>query len=392
MPNQLRRLDVNLTKNPVADANLGLFASLTQYVQRIATTSEAQGGFATAEIELTMPRVNAFNLLANGVGKRLVVNSAMSPNFVAWEGMVQTVQIDDGANPIARSLADCHNRVEVVYATVDTSTTPPTVGVQARTAQADNATSQAAYGIRHLAYPIGGSNATNATALRDSLLAQYGLPRGAANNLALGGNSDWTGGATVTIGATGFVETLDKRIWRTTAATAAVSLDTIIKDILTGVGQFISSDQSAIAANTYTKSQYFDQDLTARRVIDLLCSLGDGATARRCYFGVYENRKPYYGVEPITPDYIVTRRNANETIRDATTGRLVMPWDVRPGKVLKVADVFPDGATYATVNEDVRTFVIGSTSFETPAKLTITPATKDASQLTMARIGLTEIG
>lgn len=392
MAEQSRRLTVALTNNPVADANLGHFATLTNSVQYLSMASEAQGGFASAQLALTVSRVEAYRLLTGAVGKRLVVYSALSPKGIAWEGMVQTVGVEEGANPVTRTLADCHNRIEVVYATVDTSTTPPTVGVQARTAQADNATSQAAYGIRHLVYAIGGSNSTNATALRDALLTQYGLPRAAAVSLGLGLNGDFDGGVTVTLDAVGFVESLDKRIWRTTAATATATLDTIIKAILTGVGQFVSSDQSQVGANTYTKSQYFDQDLTARRTIDLLCALGDGATGRRCYFGIYENRVPYYTVEPIAPDYIVTRRNANETIREASTGRPVMPWDVRPGKVVKVADVLPEAVQYSTVNEDVRTFVIGSTTWTSPGKLILTPATKDASQLTLARIGLTEIG
>ena len=392
MAEQARRLSIVLTNNPVADANLGHFATLTGSVQSVSLSSEAQGGFASAQLVLTLSRVEAFRLLTGAVGKRLVVYSAQSPKGIAWEGMVQTVAVEEGANPVTRTMADCHNRIEVVYATVDTSTTPPTVGIQARTAQADNSTSQASFGIRHLVYAIGGSNSTNATALRDALLTQYGLPRAAAVSLGMGLNGDFDGGVTVTVDAVGFVESLDKRIWRTTATTATATLDTIIKAILTGVGQFVSSDQTQITANTYTRSQYFDQDLTARRTIDLLCALGDGATTRRRYFGIYENRVPYYTVEPVSPDYIVTRRNANETIREASTGRPVMPWDVRPGKVVKVADVIPEGVQYSTVNEDVRTFVIGSTRWESPGKLILTPITKDAAQLTLARIGLTEIG
>jgi len=388
------RIDIALTANPVADANMAPWMALTSMAQRFSFSADAQGGFATAEVTLKCSRTMAFLILQSGLGKRITFRSPRVPDssLIAWEGMVTTISVDDGPSPISRTLLNTYNRLEVVYATVDTTTTPPTVGAIARTAQSDNTNNQALYGIRHWVYPIGGSTATNATALRDSLLTQYARARASVDSVQRGQNADSGEGIEVTLTATGFVETLDKRIWRTTAATALATLDTIIKAILTGVGQHISTDQSNIAANTYTKSQYFDQDLSAKRVIDLLCSLGDGATGRRCYFGIYENRKPYYFVEPNAIAYVARRLDSREVITDATTGAIVPPYLVRPGRLIKWADFVPDALTYSQALDDLRVMLIGTASFASPNILTLTPVIKDPSELVLSRLGLTEIG
>ena len=392
--NPANGLSVTLTNNPVADSAMGLYMALTNKVESLTFDSDAQGGYLSAEVTFAVDRAKAFDLLTSALGKRLVIQSplAADPSLIAWEGMVHTVFVDDGASPITRTLASTYNRVEVVYATVDTSTTPPTVGVQARTAQADSTGNQAAYGIRHLVYPIGGASSTNAVALRDSLLNQYARARASAQAIRRGGNADSGGGVAVTITAVGFIETLDKRIWRTTAATATATLDAIIKAILTGVGQFVNSDQSNISANTYSRTQYFDQDVTAKRTIDLLCALGDGATGRRCYFGIYENRKPFYFVEPTAPAYVALRLDGRELIRDAVTGAEVPFFLVKPGRIIKFADFVPDAVTYSTALDDVRAFLIGSVRYTAPNLIELTPVTKDASQITIVRMGLSEIG
>jgi hypothetical protein len=392
--NPANGLSVTLTNNPVVDSGMGLYAALTSKVESISFTSEAQGGYLSAEVTFTIDRAKAFDLLSGALGKRLVAQSplAADASLIAWEGMVHSIFVDDGASPITRTLASTYNRVEVLYATVDTSTTPPTVGVQARTAQADSAGNQALYGIRHLVYPIGGATSANAVALRDSLLNQYARARASAQSIRRGGNADSSQGVAVTITAVGFIETLDKRIWRTTAATATATLDTLIKAILAGVGQFVNSDQSNIAANTYSRTQYFDQDVTAKRTIDLLCALGDGVTGRRCYFGIYENRKPHYFVEPTAPAYIALRLDGREIIRDATTGAEVPFFLVKPGRIIKFSDFVPDAVTYNTALDDVRAFLIGSVRYIAPNLLELTPVTKDASQITIVRMGLSEIG
>jgi hypothetical protein len=65
---------------------------------------------------------------------------------------------------------------------------------------------------------------------------------------------------------------------------------------------------------------------------------------------------------------------------------------VKPGRIIKFSDFVPDAVTYNTALDDVRAFLIGSVRYIAPNLLELTPVTKDASQITIVRMGLSEIG
>jgi len=391
-------IDIIVTRNPVADANMSTVANVTGRLDgEFVLISEADGGFSLATVPLSMPAVDAAEALTSWVGHRIAFLSPLQPNptaqMVIWEGLISEVRIEDGGQTVSRSLASTHNRVEVIYSTIDTSTTPPTLGASAKTAAADNASSQALYGIRHLVYGIGGATPTTAAQLRDVLLAQYGTPMATMGGVAVGGAVVGEPACRVTLSCTGFIETLDKRIYSQTGTTATATLDAILKAILTGVGQFVSADQSGIAANTATRSQYIDGDLTARQVIGALCALGDGTTGRRNYFGIYEQRRAEYVPEPTTVSYLVRKRDTSMVVMDAATGAEVPGYLVRPGRVVRMPDLLPDALSWGSgPNADPRQFVIGSAVYTSGGGLTLTPVVDDPSQTSLARMGLSAIG
>lgn len=385
-----RRIDVHITENRVADSTRSFVENITRLISGpFILTSAAQGGYATATLNLACSQVDAWRMLGY-IGKRIVFKNALAPtDMIVWEGLIYNVSVDDGKSAVSRSLANTYNQVRVTYSTVDTSTTPPTVGAQATTADADDTASQASYGIRELSYAIGGSSATEAANLRDVLLSQYKrtLPSIAAAQRGGGVSAE----ATVTIQCVGAWETLDKRIYTQTALTGNVSMDTIIKAILTAKAQFASTDQSNIAVNARTNSRYFSNQLTAQAVINGLCAKG-GTVNLRWYFGLYENGLPYYNEEPTSVAYHTRRFSPDEAIYDATTGLPVPPFLVKPGRIIRVDDLLPDAVAYNTTLDDPRAFLISETQYTSPNLLTLIPQAKDPSQLQLARMGLTEVG
>lgn len=391
-------IDIVVTRNPVADTTMSSVANVTEYLDgEFTLTTDADGGFALATVPLFMPSVEAAEVLLGWVGHRIVflspLQSDANAGMIVWEGMISYVDLDIGGQTISRSMADAYNRAQVLYSIIDTSTTPPTFGAQAITTAANNTASQALYGIRHLVYGVGGATSTTASQLRDVLLAQYATPRAIPGVVDVGPKASSPAGARVTLGCVGFIETLDKRIYTQTALTATATLDTIIKAILTDVGQFVSADQSRIAANTATRSRYFDGYLTARQVIGALCSLGDGTTMRRNYFGIYANRRAEYGPEPTTAAYIIHRQDASMTVIDAVNGQEVPLFLVRPGRVVRVADMLLDALNWGSdPNADPRRFVIGSVTYASSGALSIAPVVNDPSQISLARMGLSLIG
>ena len=64
------------------------------------------------------------------------------------------------------------NKVALVYSTVDTSVTPPAVGVRKKTAYANDTASQGRYGIIEKVLSSGGSTDANATNIRDTYIAE----------------------------------------------------------------------------------------------------------------------------------------------------------------------------------------------------------------------------
>jgi hypothetical protein len=68
------------------------------------------------------------------------------------------------------------NQVSLVYSTVDTSVTPPAVGVRKETATNDDLVSQAKYGIIRKVLSSGGCTAANADIIRDVFLAEGAYP------------------------------------------------------------------------------------------------------------------------------------------------------------------------------------------------------------------------
>jgi len=85
-----------------------------------------------------------------------------------WWGYVEAATVQKGKLSMGVSLAEMANRVQVVYSNLIAGL--PLVGGRLETAAADDADSQAAYGVKAVRVPAGGMNASQANALRDSTL------------------------------------------------------------------------------------------------------------------------------------------------------------------------------------------------------------------------------
>lgn len=388
----IQPLDFLITQNRVVDAGQTFLESITKFIDADnppLLTSTAQGGYATAQLNLNMSEVDAYRLLDRRLGCRLKVISPLAQNaeMIVWEGLIYTISIDDGRNTVNRSLTNLYNQVRVVYSTITfDSSGNQVLGAQATTANANNTTSQAAYGIRELKYAIGGATQADAKQLRDTLLSQYQNPL-AEQTAARRGGGGSLANVRVTLDAVGWWETLDKRFYTQTTITTTATVDTSIKACLTSVGQFANSDQSGIVANAYTTTRYSEGSQTAQSYINKLCALG-GTNKRRFYLQLLDSGKPSYFEEPTTVAYRARRLDPTEAVYDATTGAIVPPWAVLPGRIISFDDLLPDALTYTSALLNARAFLIGETRFTAPASLQLIPYTKDPGQLNLTRMGL----
>lgn len=385
-----RRIDWEITENVVVSASLTSVANITDLVTDFGWTITAQGGFATATLAILCDEVTAYRFLNDHIGRRIVAKNPFATNneWIVWEGQIFTVTVDDGDSSSSRTMHDCFNRVSVLYSTIPAGS-PQVLGFQAITPVADDTTSQSLYGIRELKRAIGGSVSSEAAALRDLSLLRYKNPKSASAGAGVGVVAPAQ--VRITVGCVGYYETLRQRFYSTTA-TGAATLDTIIKAVLTSVGQHISTDTQFMSGNTYARGQYQVGTLTAADYIDALTGLGDGATSQPCWFGIYAQRVPVYFAQSLTVEYYIRKRGDGYRCFDAKTGVEILPWLLRPGKVAQLVDLIPNAVNYTSSLDDISTFVVGEVIFTAPYSATLIPITAYLDDIAIGRMGLGQLG
>jgi hypothetical protein len=416
----MSRIDILITENPVYDSTMSLVENITDSVDGVFNwTIEAYGGFATAHFEMSLSEDRVFEML-NRIGKRVIFTHPEAPDtsMICWEGMIQTVTVDDGGASISRSMDNCYNVIRVNFTGIDTGVRPPSPygggsGYMGTDAGKD-ATSISAYGKRYLLYQAGTLYARGYDALiaqgnnmRDLFLQQFANPRAVANTVRRGGGAA-ASMVKVSVECVGFSYEFAVSFHSETSPSDA-PISTILSDIITntnygyyGIGtpplpagfpstwklDMISTDTTGIAANTRTYARYNFTDKTTRTYLDELTRLGDGATGRRVFWGVYEGRKFTTTVEPSAVAYTTQRGDPAEAIYDTTTGNVVPPWLVRPCNIISVPDLLPSEAVYSTALDNARTLTIGTVEFTAPSTVVLTPVPADPSGMWgTARLG-----
>ena len=412
-------IDIIITENPArSTANptgreMTFIENITAKVDGVFSwTIEAFGGFATAHFEMVVPEADAYEMI-NRLGKRVAFLSPDAPDksLVCWEGMIHSVNVDDGGATISRSLENCYNTVRVNYTGVDDSQVPPVTGGYEGTDATTDATSEAAYGRRSLLYQAGtvtggsyGLRRLAGNKIRDLFLAQFANARAGSTTMRRGGGSS-VSSLRVSVDCVGFVHELALN-FHGEVGVLPVTIDSILQAIVTntnygtaadwapygGEGNrawyqstwtlpFVSSDVSKITPNTIEVTQYNFYDKTARTYIDELMRYGDGATGRRTFYGYYEDRVLHTTVESDVYQYKTRRNDPSEAIYDATTGAVVPPWLIRPARVIGVPDLLPDETVLTNVLNTAKAFVIGTVEFTAPATVVLTPISPDPSGL-----------
>lgn len=368
-----QRIDVFITNNPREDATMAGIANITHLVEgSFSWNINAQGGFTSAQVTLNTDETTAFQFLNDYLGKRIVFTNPMAPwaSMICWEGQIFTIAVDDGKTNVSRSLENVYNSVKVQYAGRDGTTI---VGDIRTTSAATNATSISTYGTREVLWQVG-AHASNGEAanLANTILTEYAIPRATLTATKLGGGVQ-SNRIAVTMDCVGFIEGLGKRLPIKSYSGTFSTHDVIIKYILTNYSDMISSDYSRISASTYAEFDGWKGKVSGRLIIDALCAKGGLGSGLAAYFGVEEDRLAYFRDTPTTVAYLARKYDSGETIIDATTGEVVPPWLVRPGKVLRVPDLVPDALTYSSLFGDPRNIFISSVRFIAPNRVALTP-------------------
>lgn len=317
-----------------------------------------------------------------GLGRDVTMyDTGLSPVF---EGFVNTVTTNIGSvttnkGPLLSTVA---NHVKVVYSTVDTTTTPPTVGIRVGTTWATNQDSIDRYGQIDRIISTSGSTPANAIRIRDLAIDQFKDPQVSETD-----NLGSSATPAVTIECLGYVHWLGAYIFNSTLtgdANASVKLSNVLAADPNGI---FNTDTAWLTANTTPVAQWEDEDRTALQIVKSIVGQGDaGLNKWRFYFA--PNRTPYYEAVGTEAYYERSLLDPAQNVRLAMGQALQEPWQVNAGEWVFFTDLLTTRSVDESLFVDPRFMLIDTSSVTMPATLSMQGVTAARLDILLARLGL----
>jgi len=344
----------------------------------------AMGGYKSASLSLAVTAGELDDWLDNGLGKDITMYSASGQ--MRFNGFVNNITATiGGLNITIGPLMQVANRVYCVFSTVDTSISPPAVGVRANTATYSDTQSQAVYGLQEKVLSIGGATAANAAQIAQTYLNEYSIPQ-SSQSLTLGGGN----AISLKLDLLGYVELL-KSYPYTNAATGMTTISTRLPLVLAAHSSSIySTDYAGIATNTTDVPSYENNSRSAWTIIVSLVEKGD-SSFNRYLFGIYANRRAFYSAAPSAIEYYHQISSEYPEVVDIAQSR-VDPWDVLPGKWLQVNDILVGRVNPSSLSADPRNIFIESLTYTAPYGLSINGGKASKLPQLLGRLGLSGVG
>lgn len=357
-----------------------LEGNLAERVTAYSHVIQAFGGYWSAMFALNILFEDIGTWLTR-LGSHLIVFD--SYGLPVWVGFVNQITITAGGLSITVGpLSSVGNRVQVVYSTVDTSTDPPTIGVRARTAVANNTAAQDRYGIIVKTLSTGGSTTVSAEQIRDTWLAENALPITAPQYMG-----EVASPVSVSVECLGYIHWLKFYPYNQTTNTGTANASTKIQNVLAAdLNGLFSTSYFYIETNTLQVKRWEDSDSTAFSVIQGIVAMGD-ANSNRYLFGVYDDQVAYYEQAPTELEYEKGLSDRDQRVR-LRGGLPIAPWNVRPGKWLFYTDFDTKEVIDDPNRDDYRFEFIESVTYTAPYGLQHYGGKLDNLPQILARLGL----
>jgi len=362
--------------------------SITGEVESYKHVLRALGGYWSAEFTVNAEREYIEEWLDERLGWHIEVHD--EAGLTMFEGFVNEIDAVMGGFAVTRGpLLQAANKVDLAYSTVDTTTTPPTVGIRAMTGiQEDNAQQQK-YGIIETILSAGGCTAAEALQVRRAWLADNARPR-----TTMRWSNPPAGRTAFTVRVLGYVHLMDHYIYSYTAATGTQNLEEKLGWVLDDDPNDLLNSTTAditVTGASITVRQYDDKQRTAWAIVKDLVARGD-AEFDRYVFGVWANRRVVYAQAPDTVDYHVRIADVAQRV-ETPIGVEVYPWAVLPGRWALFTD-FLVARTPPTADprQDPRALFIEQATYTAPWSLDLQGGRADRTSQMLAQLGLSGVG
>lgn len=364
-----------------------LYTRLSEQVENYSHDIRAIGGYWSARIKVNDRMNKIEDWIERGLGRHIVTHS--SSLEVIWEGFINRITVNLGVlNSFSLGpLINIGNRVSVVYSTVDTSTTPPTVGIRTETDAVNNTNSQDKYGIVEKVLSVGGTTSVLAEQIRNTWMTEHANPDTSSRSSLSGG-----GIPSVTLECLGYWH-LFKLFTYTSTTSGGQNLNTKIQSVINAdPNNILSRDFSKIASNTLQVPQFDNKNRKAETVMKELNSQGD-SNDNRYNIGVYQDRQIFYSQSPSAIKFN-QRITGNEGITDSLN-RPIKPWNITPAEWIFYPDFlvgrFPP-INASTLKTDPRASFIESIKYTAPQGLNINGEKVSGLDQVLAKAGLAGVG
>lgn len=345
-------------------------------------TISAFGGFESASFSLSESQVALEDWIQHGLFRPIIVHdSSLDP---VWEGFIDSITVNQaGLSITIGPVTRLANRVFAVYSGVDTSVYPPQIGVRKKTPTFNNTQSQADWGIWPEILSLAGVTDANADQLVSLYLQEHNNPE-VSSNFSFSNEE-----ISLSVSCAGWYKTLTYP-FNYTAASGNISISNRIQQVLAAnPNNWLSTDYSAISANTTTIPLYENDDQLAMEHIKGVTAMGDEHVERHM-FGIYKGRQAVYDHVSSEIDYTIELADPLRQILDSG-GSVVSPWRIRPGKWIFFSDFIPGlGIPNTDFHKDLRLLRIESVQFDmrTPYATQFTGGINSSYEARSARLGL----
>jgi hypothetical protein len=350
-------------------------------IDSLQVTQAAFGGYWTLRFNLADRQSKIEDWIEGGLGRHIeLYNPALE---LIWEGFVNQIRGNIGGLSVSRGPhLGIGNRMRTVFSTVDTSVTPPAMGVRASTDLADDTDSQAKYGIIERTISVGGVSEANAEQIRDTALDELKEPETSETD-----NLSSSRSANVTVECLGYFHWLKAYTYSSTT-TGTEDADTKIQNVLTADPNGIfSTDYNDIIANTTAVGAYEQDNRTAMTIIKGIVGLGD-SSFNRYLFGFYKDRKARYAAIPTDTEYQRSLLEPEQKLARYATGQRVLPWDAQAGEWVFYTDLLIGRSQPSERRLDPRYLFIEQASYSLPWALSLQGSRSGRLDQLLARLGL----
>ena len=376
-------LSINVYTRPIDG---GTFLYRLNQPEGYSHTILANGGYWNASFTLPGRIVDMDDWITNGLGRLITVyDDTLS---ICWQGFVNEVEAVYGPLTVKHGpLLGIANQVQITYSTVDTTTSPPTVGLRATTAAINDTTSQALFGIIPKMLSTGGATPVTAVQITTTYLAEHARPE---TTKTWAGGGQMASAPSLTVSCVGAAQWL-MYPYNYTASSGAVNASAKIVAIIAANPNIAWLPfTGSLATNTLQVQRWENDYNLAWDLIMEVVAQGDAANAR-WLFGVYEDYTCRYEAAPTTVEYHQRLTDAAQRIT-LPTGAPVPPWRVLPGKWLLFPDLLVGGIIPTDLKDDPRSMFIESVAYTQPFGLELQGGSTDTLKQMLGQMGLAGVG